>query len=48
MVTKRGLWIAEGILGVVAVVALLLGYEQIVTACVVAVAATMDKLVSDA
>ena len=44
MNSKRGLWIAEGILGVIGVAALFMGYDQITTACVVAIAATMDKL----
>ena len=44
---KRTMWIAEVILGIIAGIALFLSYEQIATACVVAIAATMNNLVSD-
>ena len=44
MKSKRALWIAEVILGIIAGVALFLSYEQIATACVVAIAATMNQL----
>ena len=37
--------LGEFILGVVAVVAMYIGYEQIATGAVVAIAATLDKVV---
>ena len=45
MKSKRALWIAEGILGLIGVVAMFMHYEEIAMACVVAVAATMNQLV---
>jgi hypothetical protein len=43
--SKRAVWIAEGILGAIGIIGLFTGYQEIAMACVVGIAATMDKLV---
>jgi len=42
--SKRSIWIAEALVGVIGIIALFLNYEQITVSCVVAIAATLDKL----
>lgn len=48
MKSKRGLWIAEIIIGTVAIIFALKGNGELAIAAVGYIAATMDKLVSDA
>ena len=42
--SKRSIWIAEGLLGVIAIIAMFIGFDGIAMACVVGIAATLDKL----
>ncbi len=44
MASKRGLWIAELALAVIAVIALFVGEREVTMACVVGIVATLDKL----
>ena len=41
---KRALWIAELALAAIGVIALFVGEREVTMACVVGIAATMDKL----
>ena len=47
MQSKRALWLAEGLMGAVAIILAVMGHVAEAVACVAMIAATMDKLIKD-
>jgi hypothetical protein len=47
MNNKRALWVAEGFLGVIAVISVFKGDSELAKMCILAIAATMNNLVDN-
>ena len=47
MQSKRALWLAESIIGAVAIILAVMGHVAEAVACVALIAGTMDKLIKD-